>query len=117
MQAIDLIVPDVPNAVAFFRDVVGLEVRQSFESFAELGSGSVSLMLSPDALVPLEGTRGVILHFIVDDVEAAAERASKFGASVLFGPGETPFGTESLMVQGPEGIVVDLFREMPSPPS
>jgi hypothetical protein len=50
--SLDLIVQDVPAAPAFFRDVVGLALRVSEARFAELDAGAVTLMLSPDALVP-----------------------------------------------------------------
>ncbi len=110
LPSIDLIVNDVPRAVAFFRDVVGLTVLQEFDRFGELDAGAVRILLSPDALVPVAPAAGIILHFKDADLAAAGKRASRFGAKILGGPLTTDWGTESLFVQGPESIVVDFHR-------
>jgi predicted enzyme related to lactoylglutathione lyase len=107
---LDLIVRDVPAAVAFFEDVVGLEVRVSDENFAELDSGDVTIMLSPAALVPVRPVSGVILHFQVDDVRELLERARSLGVEVLMEPTRTDWGTESALIAGPEELVIDFYR-------
>ena len=112
LRSIDLIVHDVPRAVAFFRNVVGLAVVQEFERFTELEGGGVRLMLSPDALVPIANAAGIILHFEEPDIGAALRRANEHRATVLKGPLKTDWGTESLLVQGPEGVVVDFFHPL-----
>jgi predicted enzyme related to lactoylglutathione lyase len=112
---LDLIVRDVPAATAFFRDVVGLAVRVGEERFAELESGAATIMLSPDAMVPTEPARGVILHFEVEDVIAALAHARGQGATVLLEPTHTDWGTQSAMIAGPEGIIVDFFRPLAPP--
>lgn len=108
--SLDLVVRDVPAAAAFFRDVVGLPLRVNEPRFAELDAGPITLMLSPDALVPTEPARGVILHLAVDDVHAAYDEACRRGAVGLLAPTRTDWGTESAMVAGPEGIVIDFQR-------
>lgn len=110
LTSLDLIVRDVPRAVDFFHGVVGLAVLQNFDRFAELAGGNTRLFLSPDALVPVANASGVILHFAEENLSAAAQRAAGFGAAVLKGPLKTDWGTESLLVQGPEGVVIDFYR-------
>jgi predicted enzyme related to lactoylglutathione lyase len=110
LNSIDLIVSDVPRAVAFFREVAALGVLQEFDRFAELDAGNIKILLSPDALVPVAPAAGVIIHLHEPDLAAAAKRATRFGATVLRGPLTTDWGTESLLVQGPESIVVDFHR-------
>lgn len=107
---LDLIVRDVPAAAAFFRDVLGLTLRVNEERFAELDSGAVTIMLSPDAMVPTKPAAGLILHFQVEDVAQALGRARSRGATVLMEPTRTDWGTESAMIAGPEDIVIDLYR-------
>lgn len=107
---LDLIVRDVPAAVHFFETVVGLEARIFDENFAELESGEVTIMLSPAAMVPVKPVAGVILHFQVDNVHKALERAVAYGATILMEPTLTDWGTESLLISGPEEMVIDLYR-------
>jgi predicted enzyme related to lactoylglutathione lyase len=110
LNALDLIVEDVPGAAAFFRDALGLSVAQHDERFAEVDAGAVRIMLSPDAMVPIAPAVGVILHFEVEDVGQALERARAAGARVLLGPVRTDWGWESALVAGPGETVVDLYR-------
>ena len=111
---IDLIVNDVPRAVAFFRAVVGATVVQQFERFAELDARSVKLLLSPDALVPASSSAGAILHFEEADLDSVIARADAFGSTIVSGPLKTNAGTESVLVKGPEGVIVDFFRWAPA---
>ncbi|MCS6839223.1 MAG: VOC family protein [Roseiflexus sp.] len=101
---------DVPSAASFFRDVVGLTVRVEDARFAELDGGAITIMLSPGALVPVQEAAGVILHIQVEDVESAIERARHAGVTVVLEPTRTDWGTESAMIAGPEGIIVDFYR-------
>jgi uncharacterized glyoxalase superfamily protein PhnB len=111
LNRIDLIVRDPKRASEFLRDALGLELLECGERFAELRAGEMSIMLSPDALVPMENAAGVILHFQVEDVAQALSRARGAGATVLAEPSRTDWGWESAMVAGPEGVVIDLYRE------
>jgi predicted enzyme related to lactoylglutathione lyase len=110
LNSLDLIVGDVAGAAAFFRDVVGLALRVDVPGYAELGSGSMTIMLSAAALVPVSPAAGVILHFEVEDVAVALEKARLAGATVLMEPARTDWGTESALIRGPEALVIDFYR-------
>lgn len=112
LNQLDLIVRDVPSAADFFHEVVGMELRVKEERFAELRSGPVTIMFSPDAMVPTQEAAGVILHFQVEDVQEAVERAASKGATVLLAPTRTDWGWESAMISGPENIIVDFYRQI-----
>ncbi len=114
LATIDLTAKDVPSATAFFRDVVGLEVREVevYERFAELGAETITLMPSPDAMVPVKPAKGVILHFEAEDVSKPAARAKEHGATILMAPCNTDWGWESRLITGPEGIIVDCYRPL-----
>lgn len=114
LDHLDLIVSDVPGATAFFRDVLGLTVRVQDTRFAEIDAGPVTIMLNPEALVPTTPAAGTILHFQVEDVAAAIERARSRGAKVLLEPTRTDWGWESAMIAGPEESIIDLYRPLES---
>lgn len=110
LNQIDLIVKDVKEATAFFRDVLGLPPVVDEERFAQFDLGALTVMFSPDALVPMEQAQGVILHFQVPDVAQALEQAQQKGANVLWGPQVTDWNTESVLIECPGGIRIDLYR-------
>lgn len=112
LQTIDLIVPDVRAAATFFTDVVGLRANVIDDRFAELDAGSITIMLSPDAMVPVENATGVILHFQVTDVHASAAHASSAGATTLKEPFRTDWGWEACLISGPAGVVIDFYRPL-----
>ncbi|MBA2277801.1 MAG: VOC family protein [Chloroflexia bacterium] len=103
----DLIVEDVPAATTFFRDVLGLDVVVEDARFAELDGNGVKILLSPEAMVPTRPAAGVILHFRVEDVEAAAARARDRGATILKDVFQTDWGWESTLIAGPEEIIFE----------
>jgi predicted enzyme related to lactoylglutathione lyase len=113
-NTIDLVVRDVPAATRFFQEVVGLPARAAEARFAELEAGPITLMLTPDAMVPTRPAAGVILHFEVDDVAAALGRARDRGAQALLEPTRTDWGWDSAMIAGPEDLVVDFYRPVTS---
>ena len=61
-------------------------------------------------MVPVKPVAGVILHIQVENIREAHDRARRHGASVLMEPTLTDWGTESLLVAGPEDLVIDLYR-------
>jgi catechol 2,3-dioxygenase-like lactoylglutathione lyase family enzyme len=115
MDHIVLVVADVERAVAWYRDVLGLEVLR----FAEWKDGRVpfpSLRVSEHTIIDvLAGERGPganVDHFclVVDEIDLAAVRDSgRF--DVIEGPatrwGARGDGT-SLYVRDPDGNVVEL---------
>lgn len=112
LAAMDVIVKDVPQAAAFFRDVLGASVPEEFDRFAQVDLGAVQLMLSSDAMVPVDNARGVILHFEVDDVAAATAAAESRGAEVLLQPTSTDWGMQIAIIQGPEGLLIEFYCQV-----
>lgn len=114
INAITLIV-EQPSAVAQrLRDAFGWTVTQDFGAFAEviIDDGGAMLWLN----VPTEPTtavqQGAIIHFWVDDVSAATERARASGAAIMREPTAMDFGMESALAQVEDGPVVDLTRPL-----
>ena len=102
----------MPAAVAFFQEAVGVVPRYTDANFAELDTGTVTIMLSPAALIPVAPARGVIVHFQVEDVAEALARAQAAGATILRQPALTDWGTEAAFIAGPEEIVVEFYRRV-----
>lgn len=67
-------VSDVPRAVAFYRDVLGLEEGERFgDRFVEFNVGSTTLALDGDPPPGAEPGKSNGLQFEVDDIAAARE--------------------------------------------
>ena len=115
-------VDDHDKALAFYRDVLGLEVRNdvAFEGMRWVTVGSpsqdVEIVLEPPLADPNASTddkeaaaellakgllRGVI--FTTDDVDATFERIRAAGAEVLQEPIDMPYGVRDCAFRDPSG--------------
>ena len=120
--------PDI--ALAFYRDTLGLEVRNDVanEGFRWITVGSaaqpgVSIVItnylngSPDdndmiaALIAKGALNGV--HFRADDLDAAFEKVRAAGAEIVQEPTEQFWGTRDFAVRDPSGNLVRIDQ----PPS
>ncbi len=116
-------VHDPDLALAFYRDALGLELRQDVaqEGFrwVTVGAASqpgVAIVLtnyqcgSPadgDALAALVA-KGALngVHFSTDDLDATFEKVRASGADVVQEPTEQPWGTRDCAVRDPSGNLV-----------
>ena len=111
LNQLDIIVSDVPKACADLERILDKKSDYVDEGFAQFTIGSHCLMLSQNHLIPLENFQsGIILHVEVEDVEQNYQRLKELGAEILYGPVVTDWGTESLLVKGPAGLVIDFYR-------
>lgn len=116
-------VHDPDLALAFYRDVLGLELRNDVARgtfrWITVGAASqpgVSIVLtnylngSPaddDALVSLV-TKGALngVHFRTDDLDATFAKISAAGAEIVQEPADQPWGTRDCAVRDPSGNMV-----------
>ena len=111
LNQLDIIVSDVTQVCASLERILDKKADYADDGFAQFTIGSHCLMLSQNHLVPLENFQsGIILHIEVEDVDQNYKRLKKLGIQVLNGPVVTDWGTESLLVEGPAGLVLDFYR-------
>lgn len=117
-----LTVDDVDEALAFYRDALGLNERESFQASGEgriaiLDAGRATLELVNEAqaaaIDEIEvGSRvagPVRVAFEVADSRAVAARLVAAGAEQLADPVETPWNDLNVRVRAPGGLQLTLF--------
>ena len=111
LNQLDIIVSDVSQVCSDFERLLDKKADYSDDTFAQFTIGSHCLMLSQNHLMPLEDFQsGIILHIEVEDLNQNYQRLKDLGIQVLNGPAVTDWGTESLLVEGPAGLVIDFYR-------
>jgi len=112
-------VDDVEDAVRFYTDHFGFELRTSAApAFADVVRGNLRLLLSgpkssagrpmPDGRTPGPGGWNRI-HFIVDDIEAEVARLRAEGVSFR-NEIVTGVGGKQILLEDPSGNPVELFE-------
>ena len=111
LNQLDIIVSDVPQVCADLERLLDKKSDYIDDGFAQFTIGSHCLMLSQNHLIPLNNFQsGIILHIEVEDVDQNYRRLKELGAEILYDPVVTDWGTESLLVKGPAGLVLDFYR-------
>ena len=111
LNQLDIIVSNVPQVCTDLERILDKKSDYVDDSFAQFTIGSHCLMLSENHLIPLDNFQsGIILHIEVEEVEQSYQRLKDLGANILHGPAVTDWGTESLLVKGPAGLVIDFYR-------
>ncbi|URZ88054.1 VOC family protein [Floricoccus penangensis] len=107
----DLIVKNVKQARESFEKILNIQADYSDDNFAQFTVGSHCLMLSTKDEVAIENfNSSIILHFKVADVDSEASRLKSSGIKILKEAHKTDWGTYSLLVEGPNGIIIDFYK-------
>ena len=120
---IALTVPDFDQAVAFYRDTLGLEQLADWSGedgrviLLEAGSATLELFderqaESVDRIEAGRRVSGPVRFAIsVDDLDATADRLVAAGAEAMAPPVEPPWGGRNARLRTPDGMQLTLFSE------
>jgi catechol 2,3-dioxygenase-like lactoylglutathione lyase family enzyme len=117
-----LTVDDFDEALAFYRDTLGLPEREAWES---IGEARIAILDAERATLELvneaqaaeidrievgERVAGPVrIAFEVDDSEAVARRLVGAGAEQLAEPVTTPWNDRNVRLRAPDGMQLTLF--------
>jgi len=117
-------VPDYDEALAFYRDALGMPVEAVVESpgghvtLLDAGRATLELMGEANATFvdEVEVGRRVAGHIRValevDDAAAATASAAQAGARVVAPPTRTPWDSLNARLEAPGGLQLTLFEEL-----
>jgi lactoylglutathione lyase len=114
--------PDYDEALRFYRDVLGLTVREAYGergrvTILDAGRATLELLDEEHAAFVDEVEVGrrvaghVRLAFEVDDAAALTRELEAAGAEVVAPPTRTPWNSLNARLEGPAGLQLTLFQE------
>ena len=102
---IALHVGNFKRAVAFYRDVLGLDVEVVAPGhFAQIPAVNIALLGVGGRVT----SGGFHIELAVDDVDAWHKRLTELGAKVTSEPTDQPWGTRDFYVEDPDGHELEL---------
>jgi catechol 2,3-dioxygenase-like lactoylglutathione lyase family enzyme len=118
---------DFEEAVAFYRDVLGLPQQAAFEADGDarvviLDAGRATLELANPAQVEMidrvevghRASPKFRVAFEVTDADGVTQRLVDAGAELIAAPRETPWRSLNSRLDAPGGIQLTLFEELES---
>ncbi|WP_063712844.1 VOC family protein [Sciscionella marina] len=120
----NVLTDDVAGTRDFYVNLLGFTVAFDSDWFVNLTSGTLDLddghgtpagelgiwrrdhELLPDGFRQQPG--GVVLSFVVDDVDAVHVRAQQQGLAIVAGPQDLFYGQRRLLLTDPNGALVDV---------
>ena len=116
---------DFEEAVAFYRDALGLEEEFVVESEGDarvvaLRAGRATLeivnpaqrRLIDELEVGRQLSRSIRVAFEVEDANAVTDKLVAAGASLIAAPTETPWRSRNSRLEAPAGLQLTLFEEL-----
>jgi lactoylglutathione lyase len=118
-----LYVGDLERSIAFYREMVGLQLKLQDRGYAEFVTEGTKFGLFERAKLPeligrvaRAGGPGGEVAFLVEDVDAESARLRAAGAQILAGPTDRPWGHRTLHLLDPDGFVVEFAQEIERAP-
>ena len=116
--------PDYDEALVFYRDVLGLRVREAFSSedgrvtILDAGRATLELLDPTHAAFVDEVEVGrrvaghIRLALEVDDTADTTRALARAGATVVAEPTRTPWNSLNARLEAPAGLQLTLFQEL-----
>ncbi len=110
--AICLLVEDFEKSLKFYRDTLGLTVRDKEEGFANFVLEGTELAIfqkdAATAMFPrtfMKPSGGFLIAYKVNDVMSTCDNLKKKGISIFEGPKTTPWGQTVAYFHDPDGNI------------
>ena len=112
----ELMTSDVEGAKKFYREITGLNVTSGAYPMLVDGETLVAGLVGPHADGSAWPSGGPephwIAYFSVKDVDAAVEKAEKFGGKVLLPPTDIPNFGRAAVLRDPQGAAFGVFASL-----
>jgi len=111
---------DLAQSKAFYTQLFSFDVAFDSDWFVslvsqgralEIGIIDINSELVPEQLK--QGSSGVYLTFVVEDVDALHEKVQTLNYTVIQPPQATFYGQNRMLIQAPEGTVCDVSSLLP----
>lgn len=112
----NILVSDVERAARFYEDLLGMVRHFDSDWFVILTHPDrdgleYGLLQRDNDVVPPEARSapaGIIVTFVVDDLDPVLQRATSLGADILEAPTDMFYGQRRMLLRDPDGTIIDV---------
>jgi len=107
LGAIILLVSDMDKSIKFYRDVLELPVKNTSTEWVEFFSSGTVLALHPAKSKARTKNSGVLVGFMVSDLESVAKKLKEKKVEFFKEPKDESFGKHAI-IEDPDGHLVSI---------
>ena len=107
LGAVILLVSDMDKSMKFYRDVLELPVKNTAPEWVEFFSSGTVLALHPSKNKTRTKNSGVLVGFMVSDLESVAQKLKDKNVEFFKKPKEESFGKHAIIVD-PDGHLISI---------
>lgn len=107
LGAVILLVSDMDKSMKFYRDVLELPVKNTSAEWVEFFSSGTVLALHPSKNKTRTKNSGVLVGFMVSDLESVAQKLKDKNVEFFKKPKEESFGKHAIIVD-PDGHLISI---------
>lgn len=108
--AVILLVSDMNNSLKFYRDILGLPIKNQSQEWTEFFSSSTVLAIHPaKAKNRLRTEANMLVGFMVNDLDSTVKELNEKKVKFFKKPKEEPFGKHAI-IEDPDGHLISIAQ-------
>ena len=107
--AVILLVSDMKRSTKFYRDTLGMKLKQQSKGWTEFSEGGTVLALHPARKKRIKKNNGMLVGFSVSDFDDVVNGLKKKKAKFYKKPKKEPFGMHTI-IQDPDGHLISIVQ-------
>jgi catechol 2,3-dioxygenase-like lactoylglutathione lyase family enzyme len=107
--AVILLVSDMEKSVKFYRDVLHLPIKSQSEEWTEFFNAGTVIALHPKRKAKVNPGIGVLVGFMVNDLDATVNKLKQQGVKFFKEPKEEAFGKHTI-IEDPDGHLISIAQ-------
>jgi lactoylglutathione lyase len=107
--AVILLVSDIKRSIRFYRDTLGMELKQESNDWTELSTRGTVLALHPARKKKIKKNNGILVGFSISDFDDVISSLKKKRVKFYKKPKQEPFGKHAI-IQDPDGHLLSIVQ-------
>ena len=107
--AVILLVSDIKSSIRFYRDTLGMELKQESKDWTELSTRGTVLALHPSRKKKIKKNNGMLVGFSISDFDDVISSLKKKRVKFYKKPKQEPFGKHAI-IQDPDGHLLSIVQ-------
>ena len=107
--AVILLVSDIKSSIRFYRDTLGMELKQESKDWTELSTRGTVLALHPARKKKIKKNNGMLVGFSISDFDDVISSLKKKRVKFYKKPKQEPFGKHAI-IQDPDGHLLSIVQ-------